>query len=56
MTKIEYLERRCLITENVLASLGEIIAAHLPAIQPHLAVMGSEWNNAIRKLDMEKTK
>lgn len=49
----EYLERRCAINELVLHDLGELIAAHLPALQPQLQKLGAAWNQAIKTLDAD---
>lgn len=50
---LEYLERRCAINELVLLDLGQLIAAHLPAVQPQLHQMGEAWSEAIDKLDAD---
>lgn len=50
---IEYLWRRCAINEEVLLALGNLVAAHLPAMQPYLEDMGREWDRAIDKIDKE---
>ena len=47
----EYLERRCEINELVLHALGELIAAHLPALRPQLQEIGESWDAEIGKLD-----
>ena len=49
----EYIERRCAINEIVLHALGELIAAHIPAIQPQLSRIGEAWDSALDELDAE---
>jgi hypothetical protein len=53
MTELEYLKRRVALNEEVLVQLGQLIAAHLPAICPQLQNMGKLWDKEIDDLDAE---
>lgn len=51
MGRLEYLERRCRINEEVLHDLRKLVAAFVPAIGPKLNRIGKAWDEAIDKLD-----
>ena len=54
MTKSnEYLESRCVINERVLHALANLIAAHLPAMQPQLQQIREAWEAAVDKLEAD---
>lgn len=53
MGRLEYLERRCRINEEVLHDLGQLVAAFVPAIGPQLNRIGKAWDEAIDRLDEE---
>jgi len=50
---IEYLERRLIITEAVLLDLGDLLAAHLPAMTRELSRLGKGWDDELGKLNKE---
>jgi hypothetical protein len=53
MGRLEYLERRCRINEEVLHDLRMLVAGFIPATYPQLKRIGKAWDEAIDRLDEE---
>jgi hypothetical protein len=51
MKSNEYLEQRLEVAEAIINSMGEIIIAHLPAIQPHMINLSKQWDAHIRQIE-----
>lgn len=54
MDKIEYLQRRLDLAENIIEELGYAIASQLPSLTPHLEYLGRKWKQGIADINTDR--